>query len=150
MSITVAIADDNPVLCALFRRHLETMPGIQVVGEAPDGNCALDLAETLRPDVLLADSCMPGPNGPHLARLLQDRVPATAVLVLMVPEDCDAASEALAAGARGCLPKRLVQTDLLTAIRTVASGGTYMPAHCLPEPGWVQQLFRVGSENCAG
>jgi two-component system, NarL family, nitrate/nitrite response regulator NarL len=150
VSITVAIADDNPVLRDLFRRHLETMPGIQVVGEATDGDCAMDVAETLRPDVLLADTCMPGPNGKYLARLLQDKVPGTAVLVLMVPEDCDVVSEALAAGARGCLPKRCVQTDLLKAIRTVASGGTYMPAHCLPEPGWVQQLFPVASENCAG
>jgi DNA-binding NarL/FixJ family response regulator len=144
------IADDNAVLRDLFHRLLVSMPGLQVIGEAPDGDCAVELVETLRPDVLLADNCMPGPDVTHLARILQDRAPGTAVLVLTVLEDCDAVAEAMEFGARGCLPKRYAPTELFDAIRTVAGGGIYFSANCLPGQSWAQELLPVSSESCIG
>jgi DNA-binding NarL/FixJ family response regulator len=144
------IADDNVVLRDLFHRLLVSMPGLEVAGEAPDGDCAVELAETLRPDVLLADTCMPGPNGKYLARILQDRAPGTAALVMTVPEDSSDVAEAIEFGARGCLPKRCAPTDLLDAVRTVADGGIYIHADLLPDHSWVQELLPVGTESCIG
>jgi DNA-binding NarL/FixJ family response regulator len=124
--IRVLIADDHRLLRAGLRSLLAAEPDMQVVGEAADGTDALQLALELRPDVLLADISMPGPDGIELARWISRELPTTRVLMVSMHEDVRLVQDALAAGAAGYVSKRAAEADLVTAIRTVASGEVYL------------------------
>jgi two-component system, NarL family, response regulator NreC len=126
MSITIVVADDHGLIRAGLRALLSGEPDMRVIGEAPDGCEALKLVEQLQPDLLLADICMPGPSGIEIAAELARRGCATRVLVVSVYEDATLVARALAAGARGYLAKRGIEAELLSAVRTVNSGGTYI------------------------
>ncbi len=106
---------------------LDAEGDFQVVGEAEDGHAALTLAEELQPDILLIDISMPGPSGIEVTRILKQKLPAIRVLVLTMYDDAATMREAMAAGARGYVPKRMAVDELVKAIRIVAAGGTYWP-----------------------
>ncbi len=126
MAVSILIADDHGLLRAGLRSLLNAEPDLEVIGEAADGDAALSLAEELRPDVLLADISMPGPNGIQVARALKRTAPETRVLIVSMHEDRGLMREAVLAGATGYIPKRAVEAELIKAIRTVANGGTYL------------------------
>jgi two-component system, NarL family, response regulator NreC len=126
MPITVLIADDHGVLRGGLRALLKAEPDLEVVGEAADGDSALALAANLQPDVVLADISMPGPSGIDIAGRLKSSQPQTHVLILTMHEDGSLVEEAMRAGASGYIVKRAVETELIKAIRTVASGGQYV------------------------
>lgn len=125
-SIRVLIADDHTVLRDTLRLLLEMNGEVEVVGEASDGRQAIDLAEQLKPDVVLMDTAMPGLNGIEATAQIRKRLPKTKVLVLSGYGHEDQVRAALRAGASGYVLKSSSSEELLLAIRTVNQSNTYL------------------------
>jgi DNA-binding NarL/FixJ family response regulator len=125
----VLVVDDQPVVRAGFAAILDAEPDLSVVGMAADGAAAVELAGSLRPDVVVMDIRMPGMDGLTATRLLTGKPDPPRVLVLTT-FDLDAyVFEALRAGASGFLLKDANPDDLIAAIRVVAAGdGMLAPA----------------------
>ncbi len=124
--ITVLVADDHPI----FRRGLCDIlagdPTLRLVGEAGDGEDAWRLIQTLRPIVAVLDIHMPKRSGIALGRLVsQQRLPVEVIMLTMDAEE-GLLHEALNLGVKGYLLKETAVTDLLQAIRRVASGDCYI------------------------
>ena len=129
-SISILLADDHAVLRAGMRALLDAEPDMMVVGEAGDGNECIDLAVRLRPDVVLLDINMPNMNGLEALDRLVELVPESRVLVLTMHDDAGYLRRVLAAGGVGYVLKQAAADELLSAIRAVYEGGTYLhPAH---------------------
>jgi DNA-binding NarL/FixJ family response regulator len=127
--IRVVLADDQTLVRQGVRGLLELVPDIEVVGEAKDGEEALEAVPRLAPDVLLLDIRMPRLSGIGVLEALRaaDALPPT--LVLTTFDDGDAAIAAIKAGAKGLMLKDVSLDDLAGAIRALAKGGTaYQPA----------------------
>ena len=122
-NIKVLIADDHAIvrhgLCAL----LGTEHGIEVVGEAKDGNEAVARTKQLAPDVVIMDIVMPRKDGVEATEEIRAAVPSAKIVVLTSFGTSDKISRAIEAGATGALMKTAEDRELLSAIRTVASGG---------------------------
>ena len=126
MTIRILIADDHGVLRAGLRALLNTEPDLEVVGEAVDGHQALRLAGELRPDVVVLDISMPGPDGIAVTRQLKRKWPDIRVLILTVHEDESLLREAIRAGASGYILKRAVESELISAIHAAWRGELYV------------------------
>ena len=122
MSISVLLADDQPLLRRGFRMILEAEDGVTVAGEAGDGAEAVELARRIRPDVVLMDIRMPGMDGIEATRRITAAEPGVRVLVLTTFDLDEYAFGALQAGASGFLLKDVRPHELVAAVRTVASG----------------------------
>ena len=122
MTISIVLADDQPMLRLGFRLVLDAQPDMQVVGEAGDGAAAVRLAQARQPAVVLMDVRMPGMDGLEATRRIVTAVSATRVLILTTFDLDEYAYEGLRAGASGFLLKDVPPPDLLSAIRAVASG----------------------------
>lgn len=122
-AINIVLADDHEVVRAGLRLLLQGEEGMHVVGEAGDVPGALRLVESSRPDVLVLDLNMPGPPSLGAIAEVKDRC---AVVVLTMQSDPAFAREALRAGARAYVLKEAAGSELVTAVRTVAGGGTYL------------------------
>jgi len=99
---------------------------MQLVGEARDGNEAIELVATLQPDVVVMDISMTGMNGIECTRVLSERNPNTKVIVLSMHRDPVYVREALRVGAKGYLIKEDTDDNLLSAIRNVAKGNAFL------------------------
>ena len=126
MSIRVLLADDHKILRAGVRLILEQEGGMEIVAEAENGLQAVQVAGETVPDVVVLDLTMPEMNGIDATRLIKTRAPGTAVLILSVHVDKRYITEALKAGADGFLPKECNSEELIAAIRSVASGETFL------------------------
>src|SRR3954451_7352841 len=122
MTIRVAIADDHAVVRQGLRTFLELQDGMDVVGEAADGEEAVALVERTAPDVVLLDLVMPRVDGLEAIRRIRERAPATRILVLTSFADDHTVLPAVRAGAAGYLLKDVQPPELAGAIRTVHSG----------------------------
>jgi len=122
VSTRVFIADDQALVRAGFRRLLETTPGIEVVGEAGDGQEAVDGARRTRPDLVLMDIRMPLLDGIEATRRLTADSPATRVLILTTFGLDSYVYDALRAGASGFMLKDAPPEELLAAVEVVARG----------------------------
>ena len=122
MTIRVVLADDHPVVRGGLRALLSTIDGIEVVGEAEDGEGAVREVQLTRPDVLLVDIRMPVLDGVEATRRVRAAAPETAVLVLTMYDDDATVFTAMQAGARGYLLKGADQDEIVGAIRGVANG----------------------------
>lgn len=120
------LADDHSVLRSGLRLLLSRQPSLEVVAEAGDGWEALDLCRQHQPDILVLDLSMPRLDGLEVLRHVQADMPWLKVLVLTMHEDPEYLRRALGAGARGYVLKRAVDAELLSAVRVVAEGGTYV------------------------
>jgi DNA-binding NarL/FixJ family response regulator len=120
--LRVVIADDHPAFRRGLAAMLESAASLEVIGEAGDGEEAVERTLELVPDVVLMDVKMPGRNGIDATRQIVARNPAVAVLVLTMYEDDDSVFAAMRAGARGYLLKGAEQDDVLRAISAVAAG----------------------------
>jgi DNA-binding NarL/FixJ family response regulator len=120
--IRVLVADDHPAFRAGLQLMLADAADLEVVGLAENGDQAVELAEPLRPDVVVMDLRMPGLDGIGATRRLLELDPAVGVLVLTMFEDDDSVFAAMRAGARGYLLKGAEQDEILRAIRAVAAG----------------------------
>jgi DNA-binding NarL/FixJ family response regulator len=122
--IRVLLADDQALVRAGFRILVDSDPGLEVVGEAADGQQAVDVARLERPDVVLMDIRMPGMDGLEATRQITS-APAlhdTRILILTTFEADDYVFEALRSGASGFMLKDTEPEELLAAIRVVARG----------------------------
>jgi DNA-binding NarL/FixJ family response regulator len=122
VSISVLLADDQALLRRGFRMILEAEGDFEIAGEAEDGASAITLARLVRPSVVLMDIRMPNTDGIEATRQIIAADPAVRVLVLTTFDLDDYAFGALRAGASGFLLKDVRPAELVTAIRTVASG----------------------------
>ena len=120
--IRILIADDHAIVRTGLTALLGTVPGMEVVGEAKDGEEAVRLTDRLAPDVVIMDLVMPKKNGVVATRELKERSPSSRVLVLTSFGSSDELAEALEAGAAGAIMKNSPNKALIDAIRTVASG----------------------------
>lgn len=126
--IRVAVADDQAIVRDGLVTLLGLLPDMEVVGAASDGEEAVALAVTERPDVLLMDLRMPVLDGAAATARVAAEAPGTAVLVLTTYADDASIVGALRAGARGYLTKDAGRTELAAAVRAVASGqSTFAP-----------------------
>lgn len=124
--LRVVLADDHALVRAGVRALLERIEGVEVVGEASDGQEALTLVASASPDVVLMDITMPRMGGlAALARIARD-FPAVRVVMLSVHSDLEYVREVLRLGAAGYLLKDASDTELELAVRSVAAGGRYL------------------------
>ena len=123
--IRVMLADDHALFRAGIRSLLDTIEGVEIVGEARDGHEALRLVAERRPDVLLLDVALPQLNGIEVAERLRD-TPGTRVLILSMFANEEYVLRSLRAGAAGYLLKDSTVVELASALRSVADGGSYL------------------------
>lgn len=144
--IRVCIADDQALIRSGLKALLELFEGISVCGEAADGEAALLAVAAHNPDVLLLDVRMPKLTGVEVVETLATRGLLPATLMLTTFTDDAAMVSAVRAGARGFLLKGVTAEILVEAIRTVASGRTYLfpsPAEGadVPSASWRAEAF---------
>jgi len=131
--ITVLLADDHALVRRGFRRMLEDDPGISVVGEASDGKEALRLALELRPKVIVMDCAMSELSGIEASRKILESFPEAEILMLSMHSEETLVRQALNAGARGYVLKNAMDLDLVSAVKSIASGMTVLdPQVSLP------------------
>lgn len=126
MRIRILLADDHAVVRQGFRMILSAHSDLEIVGEAGNGREAVDLAATLRPDVVVMDVTMPDLNGIEATRRVTADNPHVRVVALSMHKDSVYVREILRAGARGYLLKDSVADDLVAAVRAVAGGEGYL------------------------
>ena len=120
----ILLADDEPTVLEGVRRLLESE--FLVIGTAQDGPSLLAAAESLKPDVIIADISMPVLNGFEAARRLKAACRDTRIIFLTVHEEPVVVSEALGIGVDGYVIKRSAALDLIPAIRHVLQGRSYV------------------------
>ena len=121
--IRILIADDHAVVRLGLKALFAYQKDLTVVGEADDGESAVNAAKALKPDIVVLDLMMPCVGGAEAARRIHEAVPETRILVLTSFGTSADISSALAAGASGAVLKGAANEDLLAAIRTIAAGG---------------------------
>lgn len=126
MRIRVLIADDHAVVRAGLRLLLSQEADMELVGEATNGQEAIDKTEQFGPDVLILDLSMPDMDGIHVTNALQNMRHQVKVLILTVHEDEALLKELLKAGASGYVLKHAAEMELMSAIRTVRRGDIYV------------------------
>jgi len=124
--IRVLIAEDHLMVRAGIRALLEKAGDIHVLGEASNGQEAIDMTRELNPDVLIMDIMMPRMNGIQAAENIRDLKVTTHVLLLSMYSDEGFVHQALQRGVKGYVLKSSVSDELIWAVRTVASGKTYL------------------------
>ena len=125
MTIRIALIDDHVMLRDALRSMLEKEHDIEIVGEASDGQNALELVASTLPDVVVMDIAMPGIGGIEVTRLLMQKYPKLKILALTTYTDKRFVNEMLSAGAAGYIAKSAAGDQLVQAIRAVAQGQTY-------------------------
>ena len=124
--IKVLIADDHLVVRMGISALLETEADIEVVGQAKNGVQAVSKSVRLQPDVVIMDLMMPRKDGIAATAELREKCPAARVIVLTSYSTSDVIARALDSGAAGAVLKTATETELVTAIRKVASGSSYV------------------------
>jgi two-component system, NarL family, response regulator NreC len=124
--IKILLADDHTIVRQGLKLILSSHADLQVIGEAANGREVLELAEKLKPDVVLMDVAMPELNGIEATRRLHQISPRTKVLVLSMHKEAVYVREILKAGARGYILKDAIDTELISAIQSVARGDGYV------------------------
>jgi two-component system response regulator NreC len=126
VTIRILIVDDHAVVRAGLRRVLDAETDIETVGEAPNAERAVFEALESNPDVVLMDVVMPGKTGIEGMPALLQALPDVKVLMLSMQDDPQYVREAFEAGASGYVLKEAADTDVVDAVRAVASGERYV------------------------
>ncbi len=146
--IAVLIADDHTIVRSGLNLLLSSEPDLQVVGEASDGAAAVEMAEQLRPHVVLMDIGMPGVNGVEATRQIKQRVPECNILVLTMHRSDEYFFEMLNAGASGYILKGAETSELIQAVRAVARGDVFL--YPSMARGLVRQYLSLSSAGVSG
>ena len=125
MPLRVILADDHQIVRQGIRTLVERQ-GVQVVAETGDGLMLIEQARQHLPDLAIVDVSMPGLNGIDATRQMLAAVPTMAVVLLTMHDEELHVSAALRAGVRGYVLKTQAADELMNAIRTVSTGGTYL------------------------
>jgi DNA-binding NarL/FixJ family response regulator len=124
--IRIVIVDDQRLIREGLAALLALVSDLQILGQAADGQAAIELAATLSPDVILMDVRMPGMNGVAATREIRRRFPTTRVIVLTTFDDDEYVFQSLQAGASGYLLKNADPDHLAAAIRAVHAGDSIL------------------------
>jgi len=124
--LKVLLVDDHALVRRGFRRMLEDEPSFQIVGEASDGQEAIERAAELRPDVIVMDCALPQVNGIEASRQILEKQPNIGILMLSMHSEDTLVRQALDAGAKGYILKNAMDLDLVSAIKRIAAGNTVL------------------------
>jgi two-component system response regulator NreC len=124
--IRLVLIDDHAVVRSGLRLLLDGQEDIEVVGEGGNAQDAVFRARALQPDVMLLDVVMPGESGIEVVPKLLKESPETKILVLSMQDDPSYVREAFAAGAKGYVLKEAADEEVVSAVREVANGGSYV------------------------
>ena len=124
--IRVLVVDDHALLREGIRALLALHDDIEIVGEATDGREAINMVHQLSPDVVLMDIAMPLMDGLEATRRIRKENPRAKVLILTQHDNREYMLSSVKAGADGCVPKRAVASELVSAIRVVHQGDSYL------------------------
>jgi DNA-binding NarL/FixJ family response regulator len=130
--IRIVLADDHQIFRDGFRVLLRKQKGIQLVGEAADGNGLLEQVKELDPDVVITDVRMPGLDGIAVTRQLQQERPEVPVIGLSTYDEEQVIVDMLEAGARGYLLKNASKEEIVDAVQTVHKGEVYFCSSTSP------------------
>jgi DNA-binding NarL/FixJ family response regulator len=144
MKIRVVVADDFPLVREGVVRALNQDPGIEVVAQAENGQEALNVAEQLRPDVMILDLRMPDLGGLAVLDKLRNTQPEIRVIVMTASEQASTLLDAIAAGAAGYLSKRSTGEELRQAVITAHGGGSVIT------PSLASHLLKEFSSSARG
>lgn len=129
-AIRIVLADDHRVLRSGLKALLEADGDLEVVGEAANGESCVDQVISLDPDIAILDINMPNCNGLEALEILRLRAPRTRILILTMHDNIEYLRKAISLGGAGYVLKEVASEELMSAIRTVASGGVYLhPDH---------------------
>jgi two-component system response regulator NreC len=126
MPVRTLLVEDHALVRAGLRALLAGAEGLEVIGEAADGRQAVELAGTLKPDLILMDVAMADLNGIEAARQIRQTSPDVKLLMVSMHGSRQYIFESLKAGVNGYVLKEAAFTELLTAIGEVMNGGTYL------------------------
>ncbi len=126
--ISIFLADDHAIVRSGLRLLIETQSDFQLVGEGASWTDALEQIPRIQPHVAILDLSMPGSDAMRCLHLLKKAAPATCLLVLSMHEEPVYVRAAIAAGAAGYVVKSAADEELMTAVRTVASGKMHLSA----------------------
>lgn len=125
-TIKILLADDHTIVRQGLKLILSAHSDLQVVGEAGNGREAVELSQKLKPDIVVMDVAMPEVNGIEATKRMVEANPRIRVLVLSMHKEPVYVREILRAGARGYILKDAIDTELLSAVRSVARGDGYV------------------------
>ena len=126
MSIKVLLVDDHAILRDGLRLLIESQSDMEVVGEAENGQTAIDKALKLRPDVIIMDVAMPDMNGIEASSQILAEMPDVKILALSMHSDREYVMDMIKVGVSGYMEKECVADELIRAIHTVAANETYL------------------------
>lgn len=127
--VRILLADDHDVVRRGLRALLESRPRWEICGEASNGREAIELAEKLKPDVVVIDISMPELNGLEATREIRRKVPDAQVLIFTLHDSEYMAGEAVKVGAHGYVLKSGHESDLLAAVESLADHKTFFKAN---------------------
>lgn len=133
--INILLVDDHPLVRDGIRARLESEEGVSVIGEAQNGQEALDFVAQRAPDVALMDVSMPVMNGLDATKIFKEQHPEVRVLILSMHDSREYILQLIQSGASGYILKDVSSDELIKAIETVHQGGTYFSS------GASQSLF---------
>jgi len=126
VSVKILIVDDHQIFRQGLRNLIETIPGMEVAGEADNGRMAVKLARTLTPDIVIIDINMPGMSGIDATKKIISRIPGIKIIGLSFYSNKEVVSKLFCAGASGYLSKRCDSAEFVKAIKTVIENRKYM------------------------
>lgn len=139
MKIRILLVDDHTILREGVRTLLNTQEDMEVVGEAEDGEQAVNLVKKIRPDIVLMDIGLPGINGIEATKRIKRENPEVKVLVLSMHDNEEYIAPVFQAGASGYVLKRLASKELVSALRAVHQG------HSILHPALTDTVFKNDS-----
>ncbi len=126
--VTILSVDDHPLIREGLAALVATEPGMEVIGEAADGEEAIERYRELRPDIVLMDLVMPTMDGLDATKAILAEFPDAKIIMLTTYDGDEDIFRALAAGAKGYLLKSMMRKEVQNVIRTVRDGGRGIPA----------------------
>lgn len=124
--IRIVIADDHPIFRTGLRSVIETDPRLKIVGEAEDGEVALEQIQTFQPDIAILDMEMPNKGGFEVMQAIKERKLPAAVIFLTMHKDERFFNAALDRGAKGYVLKESAVNDIIAGIKVVAAGQNFI------------------------